>query len=113
MTESNYLLLPKEAAKALHETGNFRETDAGPEGYATYRQHQNGLSFDGKKLPYYSEMRPDIRAAWDHVGAFLYELGRLAGHKAGYSEGYSDGEEDGKDDCCPPESARMSDRTLG
>ena len=99
----------KEHAKAIHDSKSEDTRSLGEVGFDFYSETKGGLTFDGRKIPPFRECGPDVQHAWDMAAAMLVELGRLKG----YDEGYADGEEDGKDDCCPPESARMSDRTLG
>ena len=77
MTEPNS---PRRAARALYSEGygELGETH-GELGYERYREIRNGVAYDGSTIPPYSEMRPDLQAAWDDIGNFLHELGRLQG----------------------------------
>ena len=53
------------------------ETESGQEAWRLYRDHQGGKAFDGSPIPDYEDLRPDIRAAWDWVGATMFRWGFL------------------------------------
>ena len=38
---------------------------AGETAYEAYRYHQNGVSYNGGKIPRWAEVRPDIKSAWE------------------------------------------------
>ena len=103
----------KERAAALHRSGPPASKTKGEIGFEFYSDRKNGLTFDGRKIPPFRETGPDVQDGWDMTAEMLYEWGRLDGYARGRTDGYADGVDDGKDECCPPESARMSDRTLG
>ena len=85
------MLPPKQMAEHLFattDTGSPHDDKRtkGEIGYELYREKQGGKAYNGQPIPPWREVRPDIREAWEYIGATLYAWG--------YNDGYDDGEDD-------------------
>ena len=42
---------------------------AGKIAYAAYRAHRQGKTYDGREMPAWEDLGPDIQEAWNHAGS--------------------------------------------